>query len=115
MTLMFRNVFRHCLDPDQPGPIMIPHPSYHSTHVQCSECPIRHRAVCARCDSAELRDLDSLKYYRTIPAADAWRQVRARVATPDARFATATGIARWIHNPAPELTYIFSASTLYCP
>ena len=47
---------------------MIPHPSYHSTHVQCSDCPIRHRAVCARCDSGELQDLDALKYYRTIPA-----------------------------------------------
>ena len=47
---------------------MIPHPSYHSTHVQCSDCPIRHRAVCARCDSGELQDLDARKYYRTIPA-----------------------------------------------
>ena len=47
---------------------MIPHSSYLSTHVQCSECPIRHRAVCARCDGSELQDLDALKYYRTIPA-----------------------------------------------
>ena len=46
--------------------------------------------------------LDYTRYYRTIPAADAWRQVRARVATPDAEFASGTGIARWIRNPAPE-------------
>ncbi|GGL56162.1 transcriptional regulator FnrL [Wenxinia marina] len=32
---------------------------------KCSECPIRHRAVCARCDSDELVQLDAMKYYRT--------------------------------------------------
>jgi len=46
--------------------------------------------------------LDYPRYYRTIPSADAWRQVRAGVATPDARFASGAGIARWIRNPAPE-------------
>lgn len=46
--------------------------------------------------------LDYPRYYRTIPASDAWKQVRARVATPDASFASNTGIARWIRNPAPE-------------
>lgn len=31
----------------------------------CSECPIRHRAVCARCDADELERLESAKFYRT--------------------------------------------------
>lgn len=47
---------------------MIPHTGFQTTHVQCSDCPIRHRAVCARCDALELRELDALKYYRTVPA-----------------------------------------------
>lgn len=37
-------------------------------HVQCEECPIRHRAVCAKCEATELTELDALKYYRTVPA-----------------------------------------------
>lgn len=34
----------------------------------CSGCPIRHRAVCARCEPDELRYLDEIKYYRTFEA-----------------------------------------------
>lgn len=34
----------------------------------CSDCPIRHRAVCARCEADELAELESLKYYRTYDA-----------------------------------------------
>jgi CRP/FNR family transcriptional regulator len=34
----------------------------------CSACPIRHRAVCARCDSEELSRLEEMKYYRTYEA-----------------------------------------------
>ncbi|MBI1219807.1 MAG: helix-turn-helix domain-containing protein [Rhodobacteraceae bacterium] len=34
----------------------------------CGNCPIRHRAVCARCDAAELRDLEQIKYYRSFEA-----------------------------------------------
>ncbi|GGE37222.1 transcriptional activator protein FnrL [Primorskyibacter flagellatus] len=34
----------------------------------CSACPIRHRAVCARCDSDELSRLEEMKYYRTYEA-----------------------------------------------
>ncbi len=33
--------------------------------VNCGDCPIRHRAVCARCDADELGALDAIKYYRT--------------------------------------------------
>lgn len=46
--------------------------------------------------------LDYQRYYRTIPADEAWAQVRAQLATPDARFVGPTGIARWIRNPMPE-------------
>lgn len=31
----------------------------------CEECPIRHRAVCARCEADELKMLEEMKYYRT--------------------------------------------------
>ncbi|UTH47414.1 Crp/Fnr family transcriptional regulator [Loktanella salsilacus] len=36
--------------------------------VKCSACPIRHRAVCARCDTEELLRLEKMKSYRTFPA-----------------------------------------------
>jgi len=36
--------------------------------VKCSDCPIRHRAVCARCDTEELLRLEKMKSYRTFPA-----------------------------------------------
>lgn len=35
---------------------------------KCDECPIRHRAVCARCNADELVELDAIKYYRTYEA-----------------------------------------------
>lgn len=38
------------------------------TQHDCAECPIRHRAVCARCDQAELIELEAMKYYRTFEA-----------------------------------------------
>lgn len=38
------------------------------THVNCSECPIRHRAVCAKCDTDELEALERIKYYRNYEA-----------------------------------------------
>ncbi len=34
----------------------------------CSSCPIRHRAVCARCEPDELDQLEDIKYYRTFEA-----------------------------------------------
>lgn len=34
----------------------------------CSECPIRHRAVCSRCSERELNELEKIKYYRTFEA-----------------------------------------------
>ena len=38
------------------------------TAPNCSDCPIRHRAVCARCDVDELAELDKIKYYRSFEA-----------------------------------------------
>lgn len=45
------------------------------TAVRCSECPIRHRAVCARCDDDELTLLESMKSYKSFPAGEpiVWR------------------------------------------
>lgn len=43
--------------------------------VKCEECPIRHRAVCARCNDEELAKLDAIKTYRSFKAGDPifWR------------------------------------------
>jgi CRP/FNR family transcriptional regulator len=42
---------------------------------KCEECPIRHRAVCARCDDDEFASLEDMKYYRSYEAGQAilWR------------------------------------------
>lgn len=37
-------------------------------HQDCGECPIRHRAVCARCEAEELARLEQIKYYRSYQA-----------------------------------------------
>jgi CRP/FNR family transcriptional regulator, anaerobic regulatory protein len=34
----------------------------------CGDCPIRHRAVCARCEGDELERLEQIKYYRSYQA-----------------------------------------------
>ena len=34
----------------------------------CGDCPIRHRAVCARCEADELQKLEQIKYYRSYQA-----------------------------------------------
>ena len=31
----------------------------------CADCPIRHRAVCSRCEADELAELEKVKYYRS--------------------------------------------------
>jgi CRP/FNR family transcriptional regulator len=36
--------------------------------MKCGDCPIRHRAVCARCEVDELQRLDEIKYYRSFEA-----------------------------------------------
>jgi CRP/FNR family transcriptional regulator, anaerobic regulatory protein len=37
-------------------------------HPSCGDCLIRHRAICARCDTAELQRLEEMKYYRSFEA-----------------------------------------------
>ncbi len=36
--------------------------------IGCESCPIKHRAVCARCDADELETLEGIKYYRSFEA-----------------------------------------------
>ncbi len=38
------------------------------TPHDCVDCPIRHKAVCARCEVDELQELESFKYYRSYEA-----------------------------------------------
>lgn len=40
----------------------------HPVSLRCGDCPIRHRAVCARCESDELELLEEIKYYRSFEA-----------------------------------------------
>ncbi|WP_037952628.1 transcriptional regulator FnrL [Sulfitobacter donghicola] len=42
---------------------------------KCSHCPIRHRAVCAHCDTDELQLLENIKSYRSFSAGESilWR------------------------------------------
>jgi CRP/FNR family transcriptional regulator len=34
----------------------------------CADCPIRHRAVCAKCETDELKQLEEIKFYRSYRA-----------------------------------------------
>lgn len=42
---------------------------------RCGDCPIRHRAICARCDDVELQRLEEMKSYKTFSAGEVihWR------------------------------------------
>lgn len=46
----------------------MPVPDLVFSHQQCGACPIRHRAVCARCETDELAVLEKIKYYRSFQA-----------------------------------------------
>ena len=35
---------------------------------ECWNCPIKHQAVCSRCEPDELKRLEEIKYYRTVAA-----------------------------------------------
>lgn len=43
--------------------------------VECDSCPIRHRAICARCDEDELQVLEKVKSYKSFKAGEPiiWR------------------------------------------
>ncbi len=49
------------------------------TRTSCEACPIRHRAICARCEAADLEELDRVKSYRTFAPGEsiAWAGERA--------------------------------------
>ncbi len=47
---------------------MLKDAAHDMTPRECEECPIRHRAVCARCDARELEKLEQIKYYRSFEA-----------------------------------------------
>ena len=49
-------------------------PAILPAHSRCSDCPIRHRAVCAYCEPPELALLDSMKTYKVYQAGEsiAW-------------------------------------------
>jgi len=57
------------IDPDQAMNILL------NEREQCASCPIRHRAICARCDDQELALLEGIKTYKTIEAGQpiGWR------------------------------------------
>lgn len=48
--------------------------------MKCSDCPIRHRAICARCDGDEFARLEAMKYYRKVEAGQRilWRGDRLK-------------------------------------
>jgi CRP/FNR family transcriptional regulator, anaerobic regulatory protein len=55
----------------RPMTAITPVPKLKNVEVECSGCPIRHRAVCARCGPEELTRLEEIKYYRTYEAGQA--------------------------------------------
>jgi len=63
--------------------------------MECANCPIRHRAVCARCDGEELDRLEEIKYYRSFQAGQtiAWTGDRM-----DFVASVVTGIATLSHT-----------------
>ncbi len=46
------------------------HTDFRLEKVNCSACPIRHRAVCARADDNELEKLNAIKFYRSFKAGE---------------------------------------------
>lgn len=40
-------------------------PAHRTIETNCGACPIRHRAICAYCDSDDLDELDRIKSYRS--------------------------------------------------
>ncbi|MDO5705160.1 MAG: Crp/Fnr family transcriptional regulator [Paracoccus sp. (in: a-proteobacteria)] len=40
----------------------------HGPETPCADCPIRYRAVCARCETDELDTLEAVKFYRRFEA-----------------------------------------------
>src|SRR6056297_1570561 len=55
------------LDRDQESAVM-PRTQLDEAQMECANCPIRHRAVCARCETDELARLEEMKFYRSFEA-----------------------------------------------
>ena len=70
-------------------------PELETFEMECVNCPIRHRAVCARCESDELAVLEEIKYYRSFEAGQtiAWTGDRL-----DFVASLVTGIATLSHT-----------------
>ena len=66
-----------------------------AVEMECSGCPIRHRAVCAKCEADELTLLEEIKYYRSFEAGQtiAWTGDRL-----DFVASVVTGIATLTHT-----------------
>jgi len=47
--------------------------------LECARCPVRWQAICARCDAAELAQLDRMKSYRTFARAESIAHAGARM------------------------------------
>jgi CRP/FNR family transcriptional regulator len=59
------------IDPDQARERIMAQNTRTQTRISsqsCGDCPIRHRAVCARCDEDELQHLEEIKFYRFFEA-----------------------------------------------
>jgi CRP/FNR family transcriptional regulator len=59
-------------------------------NLNCGDCPIQHRAVCARCSTDELAQLEAIKYYRSFSAG---QPIAFAVDAPDFVASVVTGIA----------------------
>ena len=66
-----------------------------AAQMECANCPIRHRAVCARCETDELARLEEMKFYRSFEAGQtiAWTGDRM-----DFVASVVTGIATLSHT-----------------
>lgn len=65
MWLGYKSKSRDILDTDQ---LTLMQAAGSQAHSKCTDCPIRHRAVCSRCEADELDELEAIKYYRTFEA-----------------------------------------------
>jgi CRP/FNR family transcriptional regulator, anaerobic regulatory protein len=61
-----------------------------AAHLNCGDCPIQHRAVCAYSNTDELAQLETIKYYRNFSAG---QPIAFAVDTPDFVASVVTGIA----------------------
>jgi len=79
--------------------------------IDCTACPIRHRAVCARCDAAELDQLAAIKTYRSFPAgAQIMQRGAAFIVKMEHPPTTAKGQTMWF-NAKRDVLHLFDQSS----